>query len=105
MTTTFAILCNPGYFAGDTHGRDKAYLLTSEADGSIIALASAAEAGLICKMMEPSGGVHLDDNQHSLPTYSVVPAPSGAQAKTLGQAMRLLDLHHDFREDGSRIPA
>jgi hypothetical protein len=105
MTTTYAILCTPGYFAGDVHGRDKPYMLRSELDGSVIALATRDEAERIAAMMEPSGGVHLDDNQHSLPTYAAVPAPAGTAAMTMQQAMRLLDLHHDYREDGTRIHA
>jgi hypothetical protein len=105
MSTTYVIHCEPGYFEGDIHGRDKPYILLSERDGRAIALASSDEAERIAAMMEPSGGVQLDDNQHSLPTYSVQAAPAGTAPMTMREAMRALDLHHDYREDGSRITA
>lgn len=110
----WAIWCEPGYYLSDLYGRDQPGNVIADCGvgatyirrGQTLAFARRADADTVAKMLNDYGNqpYRLDCGQHSAPVYMVRRYRGKEHAVTVQAAMLALDLEHDFREDGSRIP-
>lgn len=99
---SFIIHCEPNYYAG-TFGVSKPGALRDR-DERYITLSTEAEAELLCGMLnDPGEGAYmLSYGQYAPPEYTTEESELPVRF-TLREAMFELELHYDFKEDGTRI--
>ena len=103
MNTSFAIHCDPCFYAG-TFNAGRPHLVTGWGETKAITLATEAEAHLLASMLNDTGTgpYELSHGQYAAPDYTVRTSTLPVR-QTLAQAMRLMELQHDFNLDGTRI--
>jgi hypothetical protein len=103
MTISYAIHCDPCYYAGAINVA-KPGLVCAWMETKAITLADKAAADLLAIMLNDagSGPYELSHGQYAAPQHEVRETALPVRY-TLAQAMRVLDLHYDFAPDGSRL--